>query len=131
MAFFEGQMDGRLLTAHGMTFGLMPDELINRKALIARYGNVGRASEVCGGVATVCLTTAGALKVAGVNPDVLKGVVQVNKIGPNVSEPTHIGFDLAGTPGRNLIHYGRHVTEGRHIGILYKEPFKALIHFPP
>jgi RHS repeat-associated protein len=65
--FFEGAWDGAKLSANGMTFGLLPNDWINRDALIVRYGNIGRASEICGGTATVCLTTAGILKATGTN----------------------------------------------------------------
>jgi RHS repeat-associated protein len=41
-------------------------------------------------------------------------------------EPVHIGFDLPG--GRNLIHYGRHVRYGRHIGIGWNRPYSARWH---
>ena len=50
-------------------------------------------------------------------------VWQVNQSG--VAEPTHIGIDFL---GRNLIHYGRHVLHGRHIGLLWKGGRAAWIH---
>lgn len=52
-------------------------------------------------------------------------VIKVNV--PGVSEPTHIGIDLPG--GRNIIHYGRHVEFGRHIGIWFKSPFITRWHW--
>jgi len=66
--FIEGSWDGVKLTANGVTFGALPNDWIDRDALIRQYGNVGRFSEFAGGTATVCLSTAGALKIAGVNP---------------------------------------------------------------
>jgi len=60
-SFYEGAWDGAKLSANGATFGLVPNNLINRKGLMRRYGKIGRASEVCGGVATVCLATAAGL----------------------------------------------------------------------
>ena len=48
------------------------------------------------------------------------------KIGPSPAEPVHIGLDLPGD--LNLIHYGEHAWQGRHIGLLFKGPYRALFH---
>ncbi|MFB0552947.1 MAG: hypothetical protein ACETWQ_06480, partial [Phycisphaerae bacterium] len=69
-AALEGACDGAKLWANGATLTLLPNKWINREGLIRRYGFVGRASEVCGGVTTVCLTTAGAMKITGVGTNI-------------------------------------------------------------
>ena len=53
--FAEGFVDGIKLTANGVTFDILPDDLIDRDGLYERYGNSAFASELCGGVATTCL----------------------------------------------------------------------------
>jgi len=51
------------------------------------------------------------------------------KAGGKGMEPDHIGFDLPG--GRNIIHYGRHVKYGRHIGLGFAGPYKTKVHIYP
>jgi len=53
----------------------------------------------------------------------------VVKVGGPGMEPTHIGFDLPG--GYNIIHYGKHLKYGKHIGILFKRSYIAKWHWWP
>ncbi len=50
---------------------------------------------------------------------------QINKQGANIKEPTHIGLDIA---GKNIIHYGRHIYGGKHIGLWFNSKGTALFH---
>ncbi len=68
-AAYEGAVDGSKMFANGATFGLLPNEWINKQGLVGEYGQgMVRFSEICGGTFTVAAGGAGLAKAAGINP---------------------------------------------------------------
>ena len=117
--FYEGQRTGSQIALNEFTFGVA-DVAARRLGLetasekVCEYGAAGEASRFAGKISRDALIAAAIAHSA------------VFKIGGVGAEPTHIGLDLPG--GRNLIHFGRHATKGRHIGIWFKKAWVAKWH---